>query len=179
VHNSERIACRTGAVRTQRGALQQLYATLMERATAARDEQRGQTVARRVRDPPRPLVLDVVDNQVRALRRRDLIDRFIAGNKVGDEGALVAQNARGRMGAYWGIDSDVNKINPAFALPCDPTITRRLGLVATRLSDLGGETSKQLVNWGYAVCDRSIRSNYKGPLDDVMPDRPYPEARLG
>jgi NTE family protein len=113
------------------------------------------------------------------LRRRDLIDRFIAGNKVGDEVPLVAQNARGRMGAYWGIDTDVNKIDPADALPCDPTITHKLGAVATRLSDLGGETSKQLVNWGYAVCDRSIRSNYKGPIDDVKPDWPFPDARLG
>ena len=44
-------------------------------------------------------ILDVEDNQVRALRRRDLIDRFIAGNKVGDETRLTGD---ARMGAYWG-----------------------------------------------------------------------------
>jgi hypothetical protein len=45
-------------------------------------------------------VLDVTDNQVRALRRRDLIDRLIKGNKIADEAELVAAQAHGRMGAW-------------------------------------------------------------------------------
>ena len=42
-------------------------------------------------------ILDVEDNQVRALRRRDLVARFIAGNKVGDETKLAEPCAYGRL----------------------------------------------------------------------------------
>jgi NTE family protein len=123
-------------------------------------------------------VLDVTDNQVRALRRRDLIDRLIAGNQVADEAKLVNEHAIGRMGAYWGIDTDANKLNPPDALPYDPSANHKLAQVSTRLSDLGAQTSKQLVNWGYAICDRSIRFNYKGKISDSNPKWPYPEAAL-
>jgi NTE family protein len=123
-------------------------------------------------------VLDVTDNQVRALRRRDLIDRLIAGNRIADEGKLVSEQAHGRMGAYWGIDTDPNKVNPPAALPCDPATAHKLAQVGTRLSDLGELISKQLVNWGYAICDRSIRSNYKGRFAQGSPEWPYQEARL-
>jgi NTE family protein len=123
-------------------------------------------------------VLDVTDNQVRALRRRDLIDRLIAGNQVADEAKLVNEHAIGRMGAYWGIDTDANKLNPPDAFPYDPSANHKLAQVSTRLSDLGAQTSKQLVNWGYAICDRSIRFNYKGKISDSNPKWPYPEAAL-
>jgi hypothetical protein len=33
--------------------------------------------------------------------------------------------------------------------------------VSTRLADLGETISKQLANWGYAVCDRCVRQFYK------------------
>src|SRR5262249_9299935 len=122
-------------------------------------------------------VLDVTDNQVRALRRRDLIDRFIAGNQAADEAQLVKREAHGRMGAYWGIDTDPGKLPAPDALPCNPEMTHKLAQVGTRLSDLGEQTSKQLVNWGYAVCDRSIRTNYRNaPKADLA--WPYQEAPL-
>jgi NTE family protein len=78
-------------------------------------------------------IVDVTDNQVRALRRRDLIARFIEGNKVSDETQLTGGHAR--MGAYWGIDTDPRKVDPANALPCNPAITQKLARVGTRLSD--------------------------------------------
>ena len=102
-------------------------------------------------------ILDVEDNQVRALRRRDLIARFIAGNKVGDETKLAGDYAR--MGAYWGIDTDPRKVDPPDALACDPDLVHGLARVGTRLSDLGAILSKQIINWGYVVCDRSVRAN--------------------
>jgi NTE family protein len=123
-------------------------------------------------------VLDISDNQVRALRRRDLIDRFVAGNQIGDPAKVFAEHAYARMGAYWGIDTDVNKLNPNGALPSNSTITQTLAEVPTRLSDLGTQTSKQLVNWGYAISDRSIRANYRGALSSVKADWPYPDAGL-
>jgi NTE family protein len=121
-------------------------------------------------------ILDVEDNQVRALRRRDLIARFIAGNKVGDETRLAGGYAR--MGAYWGIDTDPRKVDPPDALACDPDLVHGLAHVSTRLSDLGEILSKQIINWGYAASDRSIRKNYTGPLNSPPPQLPYPEAKI-
>jgi NTE family protein len=123
-------------------------------------------------------ILDVTDNQVRALRRRDLIARFIEGNKAADEIKLTDD---ARMGAYWGIDTDPGKVNPPNALPCDPKVTHQLARVSTRLSDLGDSISKQIVNWGYVVSDRSLRANYTGPMNainDAPPQLPYPDAPL-
>ena len=111
-------------------------------------------------------MLDVTDNQVRALRRRDLIERLREGNRAFAAGTLGANEVRPRerMGAYWGIDTDAAKLDPPDALPCSADVTDRLARVATRLSDLGERTSHELVNWGYAICDRSVRANYRGPI---------------
>jgi NTE family protein len=120
-------------------------------------------------------ILDVTDNQVRALRRRDLIARFIEGNAVRDETKLTGD---ARMGAYWGIDTDPRKVNPPDALPCDVNLTHKLARVGTRLSDLGESLSKQIINWGYAVSDRSLRTNYTGAMIVSPPQLPYPDAPL-
>jgi NTE family protein len=124
-------------------------------------------------------VLDLTDNQVRALRRRDLIDRFIAGNRVADEAKLVSDQAHGRLGAYWGIDTDPTKLSPPQALSCNSATVHKLALLGTQLRDYGETISKQLVNWGYAVCDRSIRSNYKGQYAQTSAAWPYPETPIG
>jgi NTE family protein len=123
-------------------------------------------------------ILDVTDNQVRSLRRRDLINRFIEGNKVGNEAQLQATTSLGRLGAYWGIDTDPTKLNPPNALPVNPAIADRLAQTKTRLADPGERTAKELINWGYAICDRSLRANYPGPVSSVAPSWPYPEVPL-
>ncbi len=120
-------------------------------------------------------LLDVTDNQVRALRRRDLIERFIEGNTIRDETKLTGD---ARMGAYWGIDTDPRKVNPPDALPCDVNLTHKLARVGTRLSDLGESLSKQVINWGYVVSDRSLRANYTGAMAVSQPQLPYPDAPL-
>jgi NTE family protein len=122
-------------------------------------------------------ILDVTDNQVRARRRSDLIDRFIEGKKLGGEDKLAA-DGHARVGAYWGIDTDPGKVNPPGSLACNPNLTHKLAQLATRLSDLGDPATKQVINWGYAVADRSIRANYVGPLNATPPAFPYPEAPL-
>jgi NTE family protein len=124
-------------------------------------------------------ILDVTDNQVRSLRRRDLIDRFISGNAIGSETTLAAQNAHGRLGAYWGINTDPTKVTPANALKCDLGLVRQVAQIKTRLSDPGEKAAKQLVNWGYAICDRSLRANYTGVVAPTPPTWPFPEAVLG
>jgi NTE family protein len=77
---------------------------------------------------------------------RSLIDRLIAGNRIADESKLVSDKARGRMGAYWGIDTDPAKVNAPGALPCESATVQKLAQIGTRLS-VGEQTSKQLVNW--------------------------------
>lgn len=122
-------------------------------------------------------ILDVTDNQVRALRRRDLINRFVEGRTIGDESKLTA-DGHPRMGAYWGIDTDPRKAEPAGAIPCNPDVTHKLAQLGTRLSDLGDTNSKLVINWGYAICDRSLRANYSGPLHNAPPSLPFPAAPL-
>jgi len=125
-------------------------------------------------------ILDVTDNQVRALRRRDLIDRFVEGRKVTDDSKLDPKG-HARMGAYWGIDTDPAKVQPLSGpplLPCSSAVTGKLAHLGTRLSDLGDLASKQVINWGYVVCDGSLRTNYTGPMHVTPPQLPYPEAPL-
>jgi NTE family protein len=127
-------------------------------------------------------VADVTENQVRALRRRDLIDRLRVGNAAYRSGALKAGEvrARERMGAYWGIDTDPENLKPDHALDCSLTLINRLAHLPTRLSDPGEPEAQQLVNWGYAVCDRSVRINYCGAvaLVPTEPAWPYPEVPM-
>ena len=53
--------------------------------------------------------------------------------------------------------TDPRKVDPPNPLPCDPDLVHGLAHVATRLSDLGDTLSKQIINWGYAVADRTTR----------------------
>jgi NTE family protein len=128
-------------------------------------------------------VFDLTDNQVRALRRRDLIARFVDGRKKFENGALKidGKDANGRFGTYWGIDGGATAGSPPNALPYDVALTEHLAGLSTRLADLGDRESRQLVNWGYAICDRNIRTHYVGPLPgpDTAPNWPFREAPLG
>jgi NTE family protein len=91
-------------------------------------------------------VMSLLDNQVRALRKRQLIDLF--DKKV-------------RSGAYWGIGLPFNNYLAGQALS-DP-----LGLGAFDPSDLAGvktrlkampdEVQVRLINWGYASADTALR----------------------
>lgn len=127
-------------------------------------------------------VLDLEDNQSRALRRRDLIARLQSGNDAFAQGNRKATDANdvARMGAYWGIDTNTTSMNAPGALACDRAIVDELAAISTRLSDPGDARAKQLINWGYAVCDRSVRCHYHGPeVAQSPPAWPYPDAALG
>ena len=86
-----------------------------------------------------------------------------------------------RFGTYWGIDTDPAKVGPVGALPCPAPTVDRLAHLATRLSDLGDTESKQLINWGYAICDRCVRTHYN--VAEIQgkpaPRWPYPKVPLG
>jgi NTE family protein len=96
-------------------------------------------------------VLSVIDNQVRSLRKRQLIASLRAGV---------------REGAYWGIRSRVADYGLADALE----FPRDLPHVRTRLARLDAATQELLVNWGYVICDTAMRRH-------VVPAAPRP-ARL-
>jgi NTE family protein len=105
-------------------------------------------------------VLDLVDNQVRSLRKRQLIDSFKSGV---------------RQGAYWGIRTNIADYKLADALPCPLGRTTELAETATRLKRLDDDVQERLINWGYAVCDAALRSHVDAQID--KPDGfPYPAA---
>jgi NTE family protein len=123
-------------------------------------------------------VLDVTDNQVRSLRRRSLIQSLTAGNGIDDDNKIVSEQSTARRGAYWGIDTDPQKVSPPDALPCKRDVVKPLALISTRLSDPGDQNAKRLINWGYAIADRCIRTNYRGKIIPTGPNLPFPDAAL-
>ena len=112
-------------------------------------------------------VLDVEDNQVRALRRRHLVGRFQNLRAFRDLGmtadqAIVRSNAC--EGAYWSIGTNPGAYHNVGGLDCPPEAVTGLATVATGLHDLGDGTRSALVNWGYAICDKSVRGWYRRDL---------------
>ncbi|HEX9952366.1 MAG TPA: patatin-like phospholipase family protein [Rubricoccaceae bacterium] len=105
-------------------------------------------------------VLFTIDNQVRSLRKRQLISAFRRGD---------------RDGAYWGVRSDLASYGLDDPLPCPPHRTRMLADLPTRLRKLPDLVQERLVNWGYAACDAAIRCH----VDRSVPPPagfPYPSA---
>lgn len=104
-------------------------------------------------------VLNIIDNQVRSLRVRQLIAAYQGG---------------ARQGAYWGIRADIADFPVSTQLPCPYKRTLALANEATRLKRLDDKTQKRLINWGYAICDAAIRSH----VDTSIPlgTFPYPGA---
>jgi NTE family protein len=108
-------------------------------------------------------ILDVVDNQVRSLRKRQVIDAF---------------SKKERNGAYWGTRTDILNYGLANALPCPFTKTMDLARIPTRLKAIDDTQQEQLINWGYAVCDAAMRA-WVDPTLPAPADFPYPGAGVG
>lgn len=85
----------------------------------------------------------LIDNQVRSLRKRQLVSAFKDGT---------------RNGAYWGMWTDPAEYPApsALALPTDKA--RKLAETPTRLEEMPGELQERLINFGYGMAERSIRS---------------------
>lgn len=108
-------------------------------------------------------VLDLIDNQVRSLRKRQLIGAYVAGE---------------RDGAYWGIRTDIAQYGLADAMDCPFSKTIRLANVKTRLKRMEAELQRQLINWGYAVCDAAMRAHVQKDLP-APAGFPYPQEGIG
>jgi NTE family protein len=102
-------------------------------------------------------VLKVIDNQVRSLRKRQVIESF--------------KNKR-RSGMYIGIRSGTADYPVADPLPADAAVTMKLAATPTRLGAMDETLQEQLVNWGYVICDAGLRAHV---LSGAAPGRlPYP-----
>jgi NTE family protein len=105
-------------------------------------------------------VIDVVDNQVRALRKRLLLNALVTGV---------------RRGAYWDIDADIALLSAPGKLPCPHPQTMQLAAVGTDLGEKDARTQERLINWGYAICDASIRTWFDTSLP-APTSFPYPAS---
>jgi NTE family protein len=105
----------------------------------------------------------VIDSQVRALRKRQAIGGFQAGD---------------REGTYWGIRTDIADYGLADALPCPADQTLELARTATRLKSMEPVRQERLINWGYAVCDAGMR-RHVDPAIAPPAGFPYPGPGVG
>jgi NTE family protein len=93
---------------------------------------------------------EVIDNQVRSLRVRQVIGSYEAGE---------------RDGAYWGIRTGIADYGLSNALPCPLSQTTVLAQTKTRLKRLDSVVQERLINWGYAICDAAMRRR----VDTTLP----------
>jgi NTE family protein len=120
-------------------------------------------------------VLDLIDNQVRSLRKRQLISSY----------RLPAADRDHRRGAYWGIRSDVADYRlptlaayPFGSIHCPLAKTIALAETPTRLKALDAVAQEKLINWGYAICDVALRRHFDPGLS-LPVNFPYPGAGVG
>jgi NTE family protein len=105
-------------------------------------------------------VLNLIDNQVRSLRKRQVIDSYESG---------------ARQGTYWGIRTNIANYGLADSLDCPYERTMALARTPTRLKRLDDTLQEQLINWGYAVCDAALRKHVAPALPKPL-TFPYPDA---
>jgi NTE family protein len=105
----------------------------------------------------------IIDNQVRSLRARQVIQAFRAGL---------------RQGAYWGIRTDIKDFDLADCMACDFGKTTVLADTPTRLQRMEDALQERLINWGYAVTDAALRKHVVVGAA-APPGFPYPGSGLG
>jgi NTE family protein len=108
-------------------------------------------------------ILDIEDNQVRSLRKRQVIAAYKQGE---------------RNGTYWGIRTNILDYQVDKPLPCPFDKTMILARIATRLKALSDSDQMRLINWGYAVCDAAMR-RHVDPSVALPLGFPYPGEGVG
>jgi NTE family protein len=110
-------------------------------------------------------ILDIVDNQVRSLRKRQLIDSFVSGL---------------RSGAYWGIRTDISRYQVSEPLDAPQEKTIEIANTPTRLKRMPEARQHLLMNWGYAVCDAAMRKHASVFIAEASPKAIFPfESAVG
>ena len=87
-------------------------------------------------------VTEIIDGQVRALRKRQLIDGF---------------ERQAKAGTYWGIRSDLESYGLTDPLPIPEATIATARTVPTRLAELDDATQAAVINWGYVIADTALR----------------------
>jgi len=105
-------------------------------------------------------ILSLIDNQVRSLRKRQVIDSYKQGV---------------RKGTYWGIRTNIADYALPDAMNCPFVETLKLANTATRLKALDATLQEKIINWGYAVCDAGLRKHVDGTLPPPV-GFPYPAS---
>lgn len=103
------------------------------------------------------------DNQVRSLRRRDLVGRFLLSAEA-DRAGLGPDHPLRReatlCGAYWSLTSNVRRSPASTPLALPEGRIAELAAIGTRLRGPGPRDTADLVNWGYLAADAALRSHY-------------------
>jgi NTE family protein len=102
----------------------------------------------------------MIDNQVRSLRKRQVIGSFV--NKT-------------RKGAYWDTRMDIDELGVNGALDCPHVRTLQLAQTPTRLNRMGDVLQRRLINWGYAISDGVLRKYYDTSLPEPA-GFPFPDV---
>jgi NTE family protein len=87
-----------------------------------------------------------IDNQVRSLRKRQVVGAFVDPNDA-------------HSGAYWGMWTKPSDY-PVVALPLDDAHAHALAKTPTRLAELDNATQNRIINFGYGMAERAIRSYF-------------------
>jgi NTE family protein len=103
--------------------------------------------------------IDIVTEQTRALRKRQLISELTSA---------IAK------GAYWGITTNIDHYGLADAMTRRNEVNAKLQAIRTRLNAFSEREQCELINWGYALTDAAMRRHV---LDqDPGPGQwPYPD----
>ena len=115
-------------------------------------------------------ILDLIDNQVRSLRKRQVLDAF---GLPRDDGPAW------RNGSYWGIRTNIRDYGLPDSLPCPHEKTLALAAEPTRLAKIDVRRQERIINWGYAVCDAAMRRWVLTGEVVRAPRFPYESAGLG
>lgn len=86
----------------------------------------------------------LIDNQVRSLRKREVMD------------ALTVHKTH--TGTYWSIRSDPKKFTAQSRLDLPAHRIDELAKTPTRLAELDAGDQERLINFGYAMAERALRS---------------------
>jgi NTE family protein len=125
--------------------------------------------------------LNLIDNQVRSLRKRRLIESYKLRNQLRSQGVEPADDLFQRVtrnGTYWGIRSDIKKYTLDDVLDCPEQKTLELANTPTRMKRLDANLQEKLINWGYAICDAALRRH----VDSGLPaptEFPYHQVGVG
>jgi NTE family protein len=103
-------------------------------------------------------VSELIDNQVRSLRKIQIVDSLERGL---------------RSGVYWRMRSDIKNYPTLDVLDCPQDRTLKLAQTPTRLARVEAGLQERIINWGYALCDAGMRG-WVVKNADPPSDFPYP-----